>query len=758
METETTASFSGLADLVGPLFDAQGDLLPPPQRDALGAALLRTTPGAATAGAVSAGTLGLLRLAARAAPVLVAVDDLQWLDPPTAAALRFALRRCDENPVRLLATVRTGTRDVMVVDDGVERLGIGPLGFDALAHIIAAELGHPLSRPALQRIGRLAGGNAFIALELARAEAGVAADDVLRSDEVGRLVGDRLRLLPAATQTGIATVAALARPRAAAIAAAVDDMSALDPAFEAGVLVESGDEFRFSHPLLAEAAIGGLPPARRRAVHARLADLADEAEERGRHLAEATLAPDDAVAAVVDAGAVAAAGRGAPAAAAELLEAAVRLTPPSDLPTRDERLLRAGEHHLQSGDAGRAIVLFGRALDDEPAGALRARILMAIATHEQTDAVAGSTLALEALDACGDDADARVRVLLDVAVLHFVAGRRITREPIDEALDLLESIPDRDLRAWALCVLGQLDAFSHGGGHEAFHEAMALETVTPSTAVVNRPAVWLGCAHMWADEIDAARHLLCDMRASAQSVGDEVSLSVVDLHLTELECRSGDLEAARTYADEAMATIEYEAEDRGLGATLYARSLAAAHRGDAELTRQLGVRGLELAARFEDHVFSLQHHSVLGFLELSVGDAAAAVAHMAHMPGRLEEMGVGEPGVFLCHADLIEALIGVGDHEDAESRLEEWEASAARLTAHGSSARLRGRGGCCTRRAVISCRPSATWSTRSRCTTVCPSRSSAAGRCSPLARSSAASDGGAPRVRRSTRHARSLPI
>ena len=754
LETETSASFSGLTDLLGGLFDAQGDALPAPQRDALGAALLRTSPGDATAGAVSAGTLGLLRTTAQDGPVLVAVDDLQWLDPPTAAALRFALRRCDGDRVRLLATARTGVREVTVVDEGLRQLVVGPLGLDALARIVADELGHPLSRPALQRIERLAGGNAFIALELARAEAGAApADGVLRSDEISRLVGDRLGRLPAATQTAIATVAALARPRVDGIAVAVGDLSVLDPAFEAGVLVEGGDEIRFSHPLLAEAAIRGLPPARRRGVHARLAELAEDAEERGRHLAAATLTPDDAVAAVVEEGAVAASGRGAPAAAAELLEEAVRLTPPSDLPDRDERLLRAGELHLQSGDAGRAIVLFRRALDGEPVGSLRARVLMAIATHEQTGSVAGSALAQEALDACGDDANARVRILLDIAVLHFVAGYRITRAPVEEALDLLESVPDRDLRAWALCVLGQLDAFSHGGGREAFREAMALETARPTTAVYDRPAMWLGCAHLWADEFDAARALLSEMRATAEVNGDEVSLSGVDLHLTELECRAGDLDAARTYSEEAMATIEYEAEDRGLGATLYARSLAATHRGDAALARELATRGLAIAARFEDHVFALQHHSVLGFLELSLGHFSEAVAELADMPAELDQMGVGEPGVFLCHADLIEALIGVGTTPRRSRVWRSGRHSAGRSTAHGSSAPRRGHGGCCARRAVTLRRPSTTWSTDSRCTTDSRFRSSGVARCSRSARSSAEPAGAATRARHSTRRA-----
>ena len=167
-------------------------------------------------------------------------------------------------------------REVTVVDEGLRRLVVGPLGLDALARIVAADARrHPLSRPTLQRIERLAGGNAFIALELARAEAGAAPAGVrvLRSDEIRRLVGDRLGRLPAATQTAIATVAALARPQVDGIAVAVGDLSVLDPAFEAGVLVEGGDEIRFSHPLLAEAAIRGLPPARRRGVHARLAEV-----------------------------------------------------------------------------------------------------------------------------------------------------------------------------------------------------------------------------------------------------------------------------------------------------------------------------------------------------------------------------------------------------------------------------------------------------------------------------------------------------
>src|SRR6185295_19535738 len=120
-------------------------------------------------------------------------------------------------------------------------------------------LGHGLPRPTLRRIERMAGGNAFVALELARAaEAGrlrsTSADVELGLPQIRRLVGDRLAALPRASLPALATVAALADPTTVAVHAAVERESLLDPAFEAGVLEENGTETRFSHPLLAAAA------------------------------------------------------------------------------------------------------------------------------------------------------------------------------------------------------------------------------------------------------------------------------------------------------------------------------------------------------------------------------------------------------------------------------------------------------------------------------------------------------------------------
>ena len=107
---ERALGFSGLADLLGAVDPAVRAGLPPPQRHALAVALLEEEPRDPAQDARTTGTalLSVLRALAAGSEVLVAVDDLQWLDAPTQAALSFALRRLERERVRMLATLRTG--------------------------------------------------------------------------------------------------------------------------------------------------------------------------------------------------------------------------------------------------------------------------------------------------------------------------------------------------------------------------------------------------------------------------------------------------------------------------------------------------------------------------------------------------------------------------------------------------------------------------------------------------------------------------
>ena len=269
---------------------------------------------------------------------MVAIDDIQWLDGPSASTVEFAIRRLHNEPVVFLLALRSGEGaaplglDRALPEGGLRRLPIGPLSLGALHRLLGERLDLVTSRPKLRRIRELSGGNPLFALELGRAvqrgairlEPGEALPGTLAA-----AVRDRLMLLPQETRTALLAASALSQPTLALVRAAVggDPEPRLAPALEAHVIELEGDRIRFSHPLLASGVYSEADSAERRALHRRLAELLPDLEERARHLALGTEGPDEEVAAELEHAAERAHGRGAFASAAELAELARRLTP-----------------------------------------------------------------------------------------------------------------------------------------------------------------------------------------------------------------------------------------------------------------------------------------------------------------------------------------------------------------------------------------------------------------------------------------------
>src|SRR6266545_2721853 len=173
---EARLSFAALGDLLAQVDRAVFEALPDPQRRALDIALLRGEPeGAAPSPrAIGTGVVSLVSGLAAEGPVVLALDDVQWLDRPSARALAFLVRRLEDQPVVVLTTVRAGEGRsdegllAIVPDTRVHRVRLGPLSLAALYRIVAEEVGHGLPRPLLVRIERATGGNPFYALEIAR--------------------------------------------------------------------------------------------------------------------------------------------------------------------------------------------------------------------------------------------------------------------------------------------------------------------------------------------------------------------------------------------------------------------------------------------------------------------------------------------------------------------------------------------------------------------------------------------------------------
>jgi DNA-binding CsgD family transcriptional regulator len=689
VEAETGLSYAGLGDVVGPLMDELPGDFPAPQRRALDVALLRTPAdsGPLDPRAVGAATLGALRAAAGRESVVVGVDDVQWLDGASAAAMWFALRRLDAvDGVMLLATRRTqageGPLDVGLPAERLTRIPVGSLDAKALIAMLRLQLAETLPPPTLSKIVEVSGGSPYFALELGRAAlrqpggkafgAGLPVPEALST-----VLQDRLRALPSETGEGLATVAAMAQPTSSAVAEALDPR-VLDAAFVAGVLHESGDKIRFEHPLLAETAYRMLPPTRRRAVHRHLAEATADAEERAHHLAACTTALDARVAEAIAIGAEAAAERGAPAAAAELLEASARLEPAPD--TAASRRIDAVGKHMASGDNTRAEAL-GRALVDElPPGPLRSRALTAMAELEGN--LSDRIRELEqAVAEARDDREALIQALVWQSVVLTYAGRHHEgRTAIRRARGLCGRDQPRSLHAmvWTIdCYLAHLrgdpDAL------DLVREAVDLED-EDLLPVGWGAATVLGRGLMSADELDAARPILEEQRRRAMEMGQDESRSAISLFLAEVEMRAGSLHAARVYADD---------RDRVGG-----RAMVAAYQGEVDLARRLASSGIEEAEVTEDEVVAAAYRTALGFLEFSLGNDAAALEWFEPAVASFLQGNAGDPGLRhnIVIPDAIEALAGLGRMAEAEELLAAWERAGERFDRpriHATAARCR---------------------------------------------------------------------
>src|SRR4029453_13590637 len=207
--TEARLSFTALSDLLTYLEPAAFASLPDPQRRALDAALLRAEADGAAANPRAIGTAVVSTLSQLAAsgPVLVAIDDLQWLDIPSARTLEFALSRLDAHPIAVLATARVGERGGAPRLPGIDRFStarLGPLSLAALYRIIESELGRAAPRPLRVRIEQACGGNPFYALEVARALEStpnvVPGAALPIPDNLRALLTERIRKLPSRTR------------------------------------------------------------------------------------------------------------------------------------------------------------------------------------------------------------------------------------------------------------------------------------------------------------------------------------------------------------------------------------------------------------------------------------------------------------------------------------------------------------------------------------------------------------------------------
>jgi DNA-binding CsgD family transcriptional regulator len=685
--TEVRLSFSGLADLIGHLPASAFADLPPPQQRALDAALLRVdgSGDATEARAVGQGLIGVLRTVAAGAPAVLAIDDLQWLDPPSARAVVFALRRLVDEPVALLATVRMDDGgpppfgvERALPDGALQRLRVGPMDAPAVGRLLRARLDVNLSRPALARLHERCGGNPLFALEIGRLldPGRIEAADVLPLPRSLRdLVHERLAWLPPRTRRTLLAAAALSHPRLDLLGPTAE--SDLRPAVDAGIVRMDGDTVRFAHPLLAFVPYEEAPAAQRRRLHARLAGVVPDGEEHARHLALAAAGPDEDVARELDRAARLALARGAPDAAAELAALAQRLTPGSSV----ERLLAEAEYTFESGDSTHARVLMGDAVDRLDPGPLRAHALARLAWFRGGwgDDPHGAIELLDgAVKQAANDLAVQAEVFECLTWQCHLVGRhddaaRYARLGASAASELGDP-------RW-IALLGVAVALAEGKAGRSRAARIAVADIENAESVdarvINDPG-WVQAIFLASDgEIGGALTSMRQLHERALQLGDESSLPNLLEHEALLEFRAGDWRRADQMLEAALEiAVRTDQQIQRLALRSW-RAFLDVHLGRVEPARLAAAETIAATEARRLPVYSDAARWALMRLALSEDDPATALAEFGrmHNPHR----GIGEHSFFRHYGDAAQALADTGDAAAAASTVRRWRAHAAAL-------------------------------------------------------------------------------
>jgi DNA-binding NarL/FixJ family response regulator len=680
-QSDAALSFAGLGDLFEGLDPSELAALPAVQRNALSAALLLSGDGDREPGSrvVGVAVLGVLRALARSGPLLLAVDDVQWLDTSSRSVLSFALRRLDHEPVRLFTSCRSGTAGDVAPDLGLpgERLVVGPVSVGIMQRIVQTRLSQTLPRPTLTRLHRATGGNPMMCLEMARAlqcrGAERSASDPLPVPADFRvLVTERLRGFSPQTREMLLISAALARPTVTAVAAAMGDAAAaarcLEEAVAAGILEVDGDRVRFTHPLIASIPYADLTLAARRALHEKLAATVTDPEEHARHAALGSDEPSSVIAAALDAAARHARRRGSIDAAAELAQLALSRTPASDPDGKLRRTADAARFLFLLGDPARARALLAAGLDGTLPGPARVDALLlsaSIASWQSGDATVARWCE-QALAEAGEDTLLLARSHATFAETSPSAAAADLFHA-ETAVNLLETMtaPPAGLLANALtnvalhrCRLGRGLAVS------ALERAVALQAEAEPVPVSDRAGLGLGMYLKVVDRFGDSRGWLETMRTCAVDEGDDSALPITLGHLAALECWAGEYDLAIALATEGRE----HAERMGIRAPMPAsvHVLVLAHQGYVGDARALGERDLaaDESVGFMSAV-ALDLRS-LGIAELMAGDFPAAAGHMLRaLSISSREIGINEPAILRLHPDAIMALVALARYEEA---------------------------------------------------------------------------------------------
>ena len=685
LESERSMAFSGLSALLTEVDPTMLSELPAQQASSLRAALLlEEFTAAVDPRAVAAGLRGVLEMLSARRPVVLVIDDAQWLDASSAGALGQALHRIGNSPVTVICSSRPAGDELRwLTSSGLPiraEVHLAGMANDDLVRVVRTHLGALMEPADLRGVARSSAGNPLHALELARRRFAAGAGLT-----VEQLVRDRLAALPRETRIALATAALASDPHLEVIAqarscSALQLAANVDPAVRAG-LVAVSNVVLFSHPLYAEAAILAISVPDRADAHRRLAAAEPSDEARARHIGLAAAEPDEDLASSLAATAARTRARGAWDASVELLTLAVERTPP-DSPERANRALLLGRWAFQGGQPALAEAWFVDVRDKHPGSTSYWVATMGLARLCLHD---GRTAELHALNQ--QLLEAELDPLLAAEAMLRTVNDEFADRPAERIMRIAEANGmlaaagtdvDPELLVTGLSLEIQARLRAGQPTDDLLARAVALDAQHPAAIALDAPSLELAYIAMMADRFDEGRAICLSTLRRCHDSGDDVSLPTVYSHLAHLEQRAGRWADARRALDEG----ERSAQGHGPIVLWQLRAQRAlldglqGHR-DAGLDalRQAG----ELFAAPEYAQFGAILNVLSGRVHAAYGDHQEAYEAFSRAVLLARQIGWDDPANLEADVPLAEAALHLGHVDEAERHLAETELRAAEL-------------------------------------------------------------------------------
>jgi DNA-binding CsgD family transcriptional regulator len=690
VQSEAEIDFAALSQLLRPALDGISSL-PPPQSEALGAALGMMPGRPANRFLIGAAVLSLLSEAAGGCPLLCLVDDAGWLDYESAVAIAFAGRRLEAEAVVMIVAARSVAGTPFAGLPAQPIYGLSRAQAEAL---LAAH--HPRVDSLIrERVIERACGNPLALLEFAgrlqEIEPPVPPFLVgLAPTTVESLYLEQVRGLPDETQLLLLVAAAEDSQALGLIMRAGRRLGikpeALEPAEQAGIVLVSGDQIIFSHPLARSATYAGAAFGQRQRVHTALADACGpgEPDRRAWHHAAAAQAPDEEVARELEFTARRAQLRSGQAAASAALERAAQLSGEAD--AKAARLVAAAQAAWRAGNGDRAIALIELATPlpgDARLWADAAEVRGLVRAQSGMPRQAAAALAAAAEKIASADPRRSVRLAVIAAEASWFAGNR---ERLGQLDAFVSSLPGSQgmlggfMRAYIAAMAATLQ-------HGLPAAASELQAAARHTAGVSgqRSLSWAGdCAMLLQDPL-AAQELYSRAVDRSRELANIADL----MHALHLRARC-ELELGKVAVAEADAAeaLQFGRQLNQPGVVVHSLAVlarVAALRGDIGASRRRAAEALEHAIPHGLHLAVCA--SVLAYAEIDV-----SLGHCGAALERLEPL-IAEPWAYPAYlielaAMTVEAAAQARTPARGQPALALCEAWAACLDAAGPRAIL----------------------------------------------------------------------